>query len=253
MVIGDRNVMAIEHFSFVKKRLQRARQLGGAPGVGHRRSPTPRPASGPTTARRPSASPSCRSSPTRSSRSSRPARASSPSTTCRWAPTRRCASRGCSGRCGRYVRRNIVAIFRIYTGYEPLRVFTVLAAVLALGGAGRRGRRSCGTGSSTATAAATSSRSCSAACCSWPSVQVVRARRHRRPHRRPPDRVASARSSGCAASSCELGVEPSHYVRKPATEAVRRPPAPAEVRIEVPGAQDRDLVVATLGATADEA
>ena len=29
-----------------------------------------------------------------------------------------------------YVRRNIVAIFRIYTGYEPLRVFTVLALIL---------------------------------------------------------------------------------------------------------------------------
>jgi glycosyltransferase involved in cell wall biosynthesis len=33
----------------------------------------------------------------------------------------------------RYVGRNFVAIFRIYTGYEPLRVFTTLAVVLALG------------------------------------------------------------------------------------------------------------------------
>jgi glycosyltransferase involved in cell wall biosynthesis len=32
-----------------------------------------------------------------------------------------------------YVRRNMVAIFRIYTGYEPLQVFTILAVVLALG------------------------------------------------------------------------------------------------------------------------
>jgi glycosyltransferase involved in cell wall biosynthesis len=31
---------------------------------------------------------------------------------------------------GSYVRRNIVAIFRIYTGYEPLKVFTSLAVVL---------------------------------------------------------------------------------------------------------------------------
>jgi len=32
------------------------------------------------------------------------------------------------------VRRNMVAIFRIYTGYEPLRVFTTIALVLfALG------------------------------------------------------------------------------------------------------------------------
>jgi hypothetical protein len=29
-----------------------------------------------------------------------------------------------------YVRRNMVAIFRIYTGYEPLRVFSVLATAL---------------------------------------------------------------------------------------------------------------------------
>ena len=32
-----------------------------------------------------------------------------------------------------YIRRNIVAIFRIYTGYEPLRVFSVIASLLAVG------------------------------------------------------------------------------------------------------------------------
>jgi glycosyltransferase involved in cell wall biosynthesis len=32
-----------------------------------------------------------------------------------------------------YVRRNMVAIFRIYTGYEPLRVFSVLAGAIAVG------------------------------------------------------------------------------------------------------------------------
>jgi glycosyltransferase involved in cell wall biosynthesis len=32
-----------------------------------------------------------------------------------------------------YVRRNMVAIFRIYTGYEPLQVFTLLAVLLAAG------------------------------------------------------------------------------------------------------------------------
>jgi glycosyltransferase involved in cell wall biosynthesis len=32
-----------------------------------------------------------------------------------------------------YIRRNMLAIFRIYTGYEPLRVFSLLAAALALG------------------------------------------------------------------------------------------------------------------------
>ena len=32
-----------------------------------------------------------------------------------------------------YVRRNMLALFRIYTGYEPLRVFSALAGVLVLG------------------------------------------------------------------------------------------------------------------------
>ncbi len=34
---------------------------------------------------------------------------------------------------GSYVRRNMVAIFRIYTSWEPLAVFTMLAAVLLVG------------------------------------------------------------------------------------------------------------------------
>jgi glycosyltransferase involved in cell wall biosynthesis len=33
-----------------------------------------------------------------------------------------------------YIRRNVGAIFRIYTGYEPLRVFSILAGVLAVSG-----------------------------------------------------------------------------------------------------------------------
>ncbi len=32
-----------------------------------------------------------------------------------------------------YVRRNMLALFRIYTGYEPLRVFSALAGLLVLG------------------------------------------------------------------------------------------------------------------------
>ena len=35
-----------------------------------------------------------------------------------------------------YIRRNMVAIFRIYTAYEPLRVFSALAAVLLLSAIG---------------------------------------------------------------------------------------------------------------------
>ena len=46
-----------------------------------------------------------------------------------------------------YVRRNVVAIFRIYTGYEPLKVFSWLAVGAARRSAAWPGRRSCGTGS----------------------------------------------------------------------------------------------------------
>ena len=46
-----------------------------------------------------------------------------------------------------YVRRNFVAIFRIYTGYEPLKVFSWLAAVLLVAQPRWPGRRSSGTGS----------------------------------------------------------------------------------------------------------
>ncbi|MDE0805702.1 MAG: glycosyltransferase family 2 protein, partial [Acidimicrobiales bacterium] len=35
---------------------------------------------------------------------------------------------------GAYIRRNMVAILRIYAAYEPLRVFSVLAAILLTGG-----------------------------------------------------------------------------------------------------------------------
>ncbi len=40
------------------------------------------------------------------------------------------------GSMGAYVRRNMAAIFRIYTGYEPLRVFTTLALILFVCGIG---------------------------------------------------------------------------------------------------------------------
>ena len=36
IVIGDRNIQALSEMTQRKKRLQRARQLGGAAGVGHR-------------------------------------------------------------------------------------------------------------------------------------------------------------------------------------------------------------------------
>ena len=129
--------------------------------------PTPPPASGPTTARPPSASPWSRSSPTRSSRSSRPGRAWWRSTTCAVRTNEQLRESRLFGSMWAYVRRNAGAIFR------DLRRLRAAAGVLAAGGsscsssASSPGCRSCGTGSSTATAAGTSSRSSSAgSCCS---------------------------------------------------------------------------------------
>src|SRR3546814_5888339 len=45
------------------------------------------------------------------------------------------------GSMGTYVRRNIVAIFRIYTAYEPLRVFTWLALLLWVAALDRKSTR----------------------------------------------------------------------------------------------------------------
>ena len=54
------------------------------------------------------------------------------SITSRSAPTPRRASRGCSRRCPAYVRRNALSIFRIYSQYEPLKVFWGGAIVIGL-------------------------------------------------------------------------------------------------------------------------
>ena len=71
-----------------------------------------------------------------------------------------------------YIRRNVSAIFRIYTGYEPLQMFSLLAACWSSPAPWRRGRRSCGTGWSTAAATGTSNRSSSVGCCCWPPCRV---------------------------------------------------------------------------------
>jgi glycosyltransferase involved in cell wall biosynthesis len=129
MVIGDRNVMAIEHFSFVKKRLQK---LG---------SWVVRQASGTTV---PDA--------TSGFRAYNREAALGLTVVSRFTYTLESliqAGKGLVavdhvvvgtneklresrlfGSMWGYVRRNFVAIFRIYTGYEPLKVFSVLAAVL---------------------------------------------------------------------------------------------------------------------------
>ena len=57
-----------------------------------------------------------------------------------------------------YVRRNAVSIFRIYSQYEPLRVFMTIAAVVALVALDRLGPLVLRRLSSRATAPATSSR-----------------------------------------------------------------------------------------------
>src|SRR5688500_10323848 len=131
MVIGDRNVMAIEHFSFVKKRLQK---LG---------SWVVRQASGPTV---PDA--------TSGLRAYNREAALGLTVVSRFTYTLESliqAGKGLVavdhvvvgtnevlresrlfGSMWGYVRRNFVAIFRIYTGYEPLKVFSWLATGLLL-------------------------------------------------------------------------------------------------------------------------
>lgn len=131
MVIGDRNVMAIEHFSVVKKRLQK---LG---------SWVVRQASGTTV---PDA--------TSGFRAYNREAALGLTVVSRFTYTLESliqAGKGLVavdhvvvgtnevlresrlfGSMWGYVRRNFVAIFRIYTGYEPLKVFSWLAAVLLL-------------------------------------------------------------------------------------------------------------------------
>ena len=132
MVIGDRETQTIEHFSGTQEAPAATRQLGRAARVGHDRSrhdlrlPRLQPRGGACRCR------SFRASPTRSRRSSRPARCWSRSTTSRSGPTQSRASRGCSSRSRPTCASNAVAIFRIYTRYEPLRVFLVAAAIVAI-------------------------------------------------------------------------------------------------------------------------
>jgi glycosyltransferase involved in cell wall biosynthesis len=129
LVVGDRNVMAIEHFSMTKRRLQRlgswvVRQASG--------TTVPDATSGFRAYNREAALGLTVVStftytlesliqagksfvavdhvPVRSNEQLRDSRL--------------------FGSTWQYVRRNVVAIFRIYTGYEPLRMFSILAAIL---------------------------------------------------------------------------------------------------------------------------
>ncbi len=131
MVIGDRNVMAIEHFSVVKKRLQR---LGS--WVVRRASGTsvPDATSGFRAYNREAALGLTVVSKFTYTLESL-IQAGKSFTTVGHVPVStndKMRESRLFGSMGTYVRRNMAAIFRIYTGYEPLFVFTVLASVLGL-------------------------------------------------------------------------------------------------------------------------
>ena len=129
MVVGDRNVRSIEHFSFVKKLLQRAgswvlRQASG--------TSVPDATSGFRAYNREAAlSLIVVSKFTYTLESLIQAGKSLVAVTHVPVKTNeKTRESRLFGSMWGYVRRNTVAIFRIYTGYSPLFVFTVLAAVL---------------------------------------------------------------------------------------------------------------------------
>jgi len=129
MVIGDRNVMAIEHFSFVKKRLQTlgswvVRQASG--------TSVPDATSGFRAYNREAAlGLTVVSRFTYTLESLIQAGKSLVAVDHVVVGTNeKLRESRLFGSMWGYVRRNFVAIFRIYAGYEPLRVFSVLAAVL---------------------------------------------------------------------------------------------------------------------------
>jgi len=131
MVVGDRNVMGIEHFSFAKKRLQR---LGS--WVLRQASDTnvPDATSGFRAYNREAAlglTVVNKFTYTLESliQAGKSLVAVSHVTVGTNEKTRESRL---FGSMWTYIRRNVGAIFRIYTGYEPLRVFSTLAAVLAL-------------------------------------------------------------------------------------------------------------------------
>jgi glycosyltransferase involved in cell wall biosynthesis len=131
MVIGDRNVMAIEHFSFVKKRLQAlgswvVRQASG--------TTVPDATSGFRAYNREAAlGLTVVSGFTYTLESLIQAGKSLVAVDHVTVGTNeQLRESRLFGSMWGYVRRNFVAIFRIYTGYEPLRVFGWLAGLLLL-------------------------------------------------------------------------------------------------------------------------
>jgi glycosyltransferase involved in cell wall biosynthesis len=131
MVIGDRNVMAIEHFSMVKKRLQRlgswvVRQASGTTvpdATSGFRAYNKEAALGLTVV---SKFTYTLESLIQAGKSSVAVDHVVVGTNDAMRPSR------LFGSMWAYVRRNLVAIFRIYAGYEPLLVFSWLAGALLL-------------------------------------------------------------------------------------------------------------------------
>lgn len=131
MVIGDRNVMAIEHFSLVKKRLQRlgswvVRQASGTDipdATSGFRAYNREAALGLTVV---SKFTYTLESLIQAGKSLVAVDHVVVSTNEQLRESR------LFGSMSAYVRRNMVAIFRIYTGYEPLRVFTAMGIALLL-------------------------------------------------------------------------------------------------------------------------
>ncbi|MEQ1787227.1 MAG: glycosyltransferase family 2 protein [Acidimicrobiales bacterium] len=129
MVIGDRNVMAIEHFSMVKKRLQRlgswvVRQASGTSvpdATSGFRAYNREAALGLTVV---SKFTYTLESLIQAGKSLVAVSHVSVSTNDQMRESR------LFGSTAAYVRRNMVALFRIYTGYEPLRVFSILGSLL---------------------------------------------------------------------------------------------------------------------------
>ena len=216
MVIGDRNVMAIEHFSFVKKRLQR---LGS--WVVRRASGTavPDATSGFRAYNREAALGLTVVSKFTYTLESL-IQAGKSFTTVGHVPVstnEKMRESRLFGSMGTYVRRNMAAIFRIYAGYEPLFVFSVLASILGVAALAAwapflwdwlvNGDRSGHVQSIDARRG--------------PVRGVdpgVRARRHRRSHRGPPDRLATYAGAG-EAHRARARRTPAHYVPAPPARA----------------------------------
>jgi len=131
MVIGDRNVMAIEHFSFVKKRLQR---LGSWVFRHASGTSVPDATSGFRAYNREAAVGLTVVSKFTYTLESL-IQAGKSLIAVEHVPVgtnQKLRESRLFGSMWGYVRRNLVTIFRIYTGYEPLKVFSWLAAGLLL-------------------------------------------------------------------------------------------------------------------------